>query len=255
MISTVITTYKEPEYLNLCLKSAIEGQSLKNQILVVVDGFYEINKEVLKKYEKHIDVLSIEENVGMIRAMNLGHYNSQYDLVFHVQDDNVFPKQWDEKLLKHYTPNSVLTPNQVEPDESIFRQFHIENLGKNITEFDLNEFWKYEESVRVDKVDECGSTFPFLIHKIDYLKIGGLDESYPGPWVVDWEFFMKCRFNGLKMLRTYDCNFYHFVSIGTRTPEKIHENRCKEQQCFEYFKYKWGKYPHTDAVNNDKSLQ
>ena len=79
MISTVITTYKEPEYLNLCLKSAIEGQSLKNQILVVVDGFYEINKEVLKKYEKHIDVLSIEENVGMIRAMNLGHYNSQYD--------------------------------------------------------------------------------------------------------------------------------------------------------------------------------
>jgi len=57
------------------------------------------------------------------------------------------------------------------------------------------------------------------------------------------------------MLRTYDCNFYHFVSIGTRTPEKIHENRCKEQQCFEYFKYKWGKYPHTDAVNNDKSLQ
>ena len=87
MISVVIPTYKEPEALDLCLRSAIEGQKNKNQIIVVVDGFYDINKDVLEKWHDHIDVLNIEENVGMIRAMNLGHYNAQHDLVFHVQDD------------------------------------------------------------------------------------------------------------------------------------------------------------------------
>jgi len=81
MISTIIPTYKEPDALDLCLKSAIEGQYNKNQIIVVVDGFYDLNKEVLEKYKNHIDVLNIEENVGMIRAMNLGHYNASNNLV------------------------------------------------------------------------------------------------------------------------------------------------------------------------------
>lgn len=84
MISVVIPTYKEPDALDLCLKSAIEGQYNKNQIIVVVDGFYDLNKEVLEKYKNHIDVLNIEENVGMIRAMNLG-YSKSNSLVFHVR--------------------------------------------------------------------------------------------------------------------------------------------------------------------------
>ena len=54
MISTVITTYKEPEALDLCLQSAIEGQANNNEIIVVVDGFYDINKEVLEKYKDKI---------------------------------------------------------------------------------------------------------------------------------------------------------------------------------------------------------
>jgi glycosyltransferase involved in cell wall biosynthesis len=40
MISVVIPTYKEPEALDLCLKSAIEGQKNQNQIIVVVISFY-----------------------------------------------------------------------------------------------------------------------------------------------------------------------------------------------------------------------
>ena len=90
--------------------------------------------------------------------------------------------------------------------------------------------------------------------KIDYLKIGGWEETYPGPWVVDWEFFMKCEMNGMKMLRSYSCHFYHFVSIGTRTPEKIIENQQIEQACHEYFQYKWGTYAKHNPVNNSKLI-
>jgi len=254
MISTVIPTYKEPEALDLCLKSAISGQHYKNQLIVVVDGFYDLNKSVLDKYKNSIEILNLEENVGMIRAMNYGHFNSSFDLVFHVQDDNVFPKDWDLKLMKSYQKNSVLTPNQIEPSPSIFSQFHIYNFGKDPNLFDLQTFWEYSTNISVDKVEESGSTFPFLINKYDYLKIGGFDESYPGPWVVDWEFFMKCKMNGMKMLRTYSAHFYHFVSLGTRTSEKIKHNAQLEQECFHFFKYKWGKYPSINQYNNEKTL-
>ena len=60
MISVIIPTYKSPDILNLCLRSAIEGQQNKNQIIVVVDGFYDINKEVLEKHKDDIEVLNLE---------------------------------------------------------------------------------------------------------------------------------------------------------------------------------------------------
>ena len=98
MISVIIPTYREPEVLDLCLRSAIEGQTNRNEIIVVVDGFYEENKEVLYKYQDDISVLDLKQNVGLARATNLGVYNASNDLILIVNDDNVFPKNWDKKL-------------------------------------------------------------------------------------------------------------------------------------------------------------
>jgi glycosyltransferase involved in cell wall biosynthesis len=253
MISVIIPTYKEPEVLDLCLQSATEGQISKNQIIVVVDGYYELNKEVLEKYKNKIDILDLGENQGLCRATNLGVYNASNDLILIVNDDNVFPYGWDI-LESTYIPNSVISPNQIEPIPSMFRQFHIKDLGRNPKTFDLKSFWNYSAGLCENKIENTGSTLPILMSKKDYLKVGGWDESYPGPWVVDWEFFMKCEMNGIEMLRSYDCHFYHFVSLGTRTPEQIESNKIKEQLCHDYFYYKWGTYAKHNPLNNSKLI-
>jgi len=255
MISVIIPTYKEPEVLDVCLRSAIEGQAYNNQIIVVVDGFYEVNKEVLDKYRASIEILVLEENVGLCRATNLGVYNAEHDMILIVNDDNVFPANWDLKLAESYQPNSVVAPNQIEPIPSMFRQFYIKNLGRDPKTFDLQAYWDYEDSVREDKTEETGSTLPIFISKTDYLRVGGWDESYPGAWVVDWEFFLKCELSGMKMVRSYKCNFYHFVSVGTEaTPEEKQSKAIKEQACHEYFRYKWGQYAKHNPINNSKLL-
>ena len=229
MISVIIPTYKEPEALDLCLRSAIEGQINKNQIIVVIDGFYELNKSVLEKYSKHIDILNLEENIGLPRATNLGVYNAQYDKILIVNDDNVFPVNWDIELERVYEPNSVISPNQIEPIPSMFSQFVIENLGRDPQTFDLKKFWDYETNKQFYKKEETGSTLPIFMSKLDYLKVGGWDESYPGAWVVDWDFFLKCKLSGMKMIRIYNIHFYHFVSLGTElTPEEKLNKQQKE---------------------------
>ena len=253
-ISVIIPTYKEPEVLDLCLHSAIEGQMQQNQIIVVVDGYYDINKDVLEKYKDKIQILVSDENVGLCRATNLGVYNAVNELILVVNDDNVFPHSWDIDLEKTWVPNRVLTPNQIEPTPSMFRQFHIKDLGRDPNTFDLVAFWDYEANLSNDKLDDTGSTLPFMMAKKDYMRVGGWDESYPGPWVVDWEFFMKCEMSGMKMIRTYNCHFYHFVSIGTRTSEKIAQNRQTEMECHDYFSYKWGTNAQHNPITNSKLL-
>jgi len=255
MISVIIPTYKEPEVLDICLRSAIVGQRHNNQIIVVVDGFYEVNREVLDKHKDHIQVLILEENAGLCRATNLGVYNAEFDKILIVNDDNVFPEAWDQVLLEQYQPGSVLAPNQIEPTPSMFKQFNIKNLGRDPKTFNINDFWEYEFTITEDKIEESGSTLPIFMSKTDYLRVGGWDESYPGAWVVDWDFFLKCELSGMKMLRTYACHFYHFVSVGTEaTPEEKQSKAIKEQACHEYFKYKWGQYAKHNPINNSKLL-
>ena len=86
MISVIIPTYKSPEALDLCLRSAIEGQVNKNEIIVVVDGFYDLNKEVLEKWKDSIFVLNLEENVGLCKGTNLGVYNASNEQILIVNE-------------------------------------------------------------------------------------------------------------------------------------------------------------------------
>jgi hypothetical protein len=137
----------------------------------------------------------------------------------------------------------------------MFKQFHIHNLARDPKTFDLEEFWLYSDALSVNFMEETGSTLPIFMSKTDYLRVGGWDESYPGAWVVDWEFFLKCELSGMKMLRTYNCHFYHFVSVGTEaTPEEKQSKAIKESLCHQYFKYKWGQYAKHNPETNSKLL-
>jgi O-antigen biosynthesis protein len=256
MISVIIPTYKSPDALDLCLRSAVEGQVNSNQIIVVVDGFYDLNKHVLDKWKDYIEILNLQENVGLCRGTNLGVSNATNRKVLIVNDDNVFPSGWDEILELEWEDGCVITPNQIEPFPSMFNQIHIKDLGRDPSTFDLDQYWMYNKQVASqDKKDLAGSTLPIFMDKYDYLRVGGWDENYDLGVVADWDFFLKCQMSGLKMIRLYQLHFYHFVSLSTNNTE---ENRKKRQQAeaegHEYARYKWGTYIKHDPITNLKHL-
>ena len=240
MISVIIPTYREPEYLDLCLKSCIEGQTQQNEINVVVDGFFEENKKILTKWGKYINVIDLEENRGVPRAVNMGVYNSSNEWILIINDDNVFMKEWDVPL-KQYTTfkDTIFSINQVEPNPSIFPPFILKNYGKNINEFNLELFWKEfnKESLMSFQADDRGGTLPLFTTKNNYLAVGGFDENYPtNGAVADWDFFCKCESAGFNLTRIYNMVLYHFAQISTGTQR--HET---EIQGHTYFQYKWRK--------------
>jgi GT2 family glycosyltransferase len=236
--------------LDLCLQSAIEGQEKQNQIIVVVDGHYDINKDVLEKHAKHIDILNLTENVGLYRGTNYGVYNAKYDPILIVNDDNVFPLGWDTKLLSKFQPGWVFAPNQIEPNPSMFPQFNIKNLGRTAEEFDLKTFQEYEQTLSVDKTEFNGSTLPIFMSKEDYLTVNGWDENYPQGMVADWDFFLKCTRAGYQMVRTYHTHFYHFASMSVNGEKR----QQAEQQAHQWARFKWGKFIRHNPENNLKYL-
>ena len=252
MISVIIPTYKSPEMLDLCLRSCILGQQNKNQIIVVVDGFYDLNKEVLEKYKKDIDILPLEENLGLCRGTNIGVYNAGYDKILIVNDDNVFPHFWDVTLEKEWQEGCVISPNQIEPYPSMFLQFVIENLGTDPKTFDLEKFWLFDyHYASGNKVEECGSTLPIFMSKIDYLRLGGWDENFPTNGIVaDWDFFLKCQLSGLKMIRNWNLHFYHFTSATVNGIER----QETEKRGHAYAAYKWRSFIKHNPLTNLKYL-
>ena len=189
MISIIIPTYRNPEYLDICLKSAIEQQSMKNEIIVAVDGFIEESQEVLDKYKDNIKVLNLGENQGMQTALNLGVMNATNEIIFIVNDDNVFCFGWDTEIKKSLKAKSVLTLNQIEPTGPGIFNFPVNDFGRNPSEFEYKEFIKYENVVKKAHLTMDGGIFPFAMYKKYYMAAGGFDTMYQSPFICDWDFF------------------------------------------------------------------
>ena len=243
MIIVIIPTYRNSEYLDICLQSAIEQQDNKNEIIVAVDGYYDESKDILEKYKDNISVLDLGHNQGMQQALNLGVINATNEKIFILNDDNVFCKGWDTVIEKSLNKNSVLTLNQIEPTGPGIFDFPVKDFGRNPKEFDYKGFIKYEESIKQDKLTLNGGIFPFAMYKKDYMIVGGFDVMYQSPFICDWDFFLKLDLNGIGFTRTHEAHLYHFGSSATKNGKEGEMFKATEGPAAQLFMYKWGIAP------------
>lgn len=242
MISLIIPTYRNPECLDICLKSAIENQQNKNQIIVAVDGFIEESKHILDKYKDNIQILDLVQNQGMQQALNLGVFNANHEKICIINDDNVLCKNWDIAIEKELGENDVVTINQIEPYPGIFGN-PTKDFGIHPNQFEYNSFLEYEESIRQNTSTPDGGVFPFLMWKKDYMIVGGFDTLYKSPFICDWDFFLKLELNGKQFKRINSAHFYHFVSMATKKGKSKEEMAASEHPAAKVFAYKWGMMP------------
>jgi glycosyltransferase involved in cell wall biosynthesis len=240
MISIIIPTYRNPEYLDICLKSAIEQQHNTNEIIVAIDGFIEESKEVLEKYKENINVLDLGKNQGMQTALNYGVMNATNEKIFIVNDDNVFCKDFDLEIEEYLQEKHVLTLNQIEPTGPGIFKFPVKDLGRNPKDFKYDEFIEYEQSIRKNELSLDGGIFPFAMYKKYYMAVGGFDVMYKSPFICDWDFFLKLDLIGLGFTRTHNAHLYHFGSSATKNGNEGEKFKATEEPAAQVFMYKWG---------------
>jgi|TARA_R110000824_G_scaffold271693_1_gene460202 glycosyltransferase involved in cell wall biosynthesis len=252
MISLIIPTYRNPEYLDICLKSAIEQQKNINEIIVAVDGFIEESQDILDKYKDNISVLDLVQNQGMQQALNLGVINATNEIIFIVNDDNVFCNEWDVAILDNLKEKSVLTLNQIEPTGPGIFNFPVNDFGKNPNEFEYEAFIKYENVIKKDELTVDGGIFPFAMYKKYYMAAGGFDTLYQSPFICDWDFFLKLDLMGLAFSRTHKAHLYHFGSTATKNGKEGDKFKATEGPAAQMFMYKWGISPQLFENNSHR---
>lgn len=260
MISVIIPTYKEPKYLDLCLYylTLNDQNDYTWEAVVVIDGTYEDNKTVIEKWgdNSRINFLVLEKNIGFSRAVNFGVHSAKYSHILIINDDNVPNIFWYELLFKakneqKYNKKWIITPNQIEPQPSFFKQFKIVNLGKEAFEFDEYKFIEICKNSRDLPDTDDGSTFPIFMNRMMFLALGGFDEYYPGNNVSDWDFFLKAKLMDFNFIRLNKCPFYHF---GSKALNQLNDKIEKEMKAFNYSKEKWKSVIRHDVEKNLKYL-
>lgn len=263
MISVIIPTYRNPKYLEVCLRSLLENKTMKEtEVIVVVDGFFEESEAVLDKF-KGISVLPLEQNMGMQYAINLGVMQATNPYVFVVNDDNVFPVQWDIRLASQidllqktsYTDGDrwVMTVNQIEPTGPSMFNFHTLDLGRDVDTFQYERFLDEEPKFALNFIEATGGgIFPFLIEKKWYMAVGGMDTFYDSPNICDWDFFLKLELLSFRFLRTHNLNLYHFGSVSTKKNAERSDFVQRESAAASTYFWKWGAAPSNTPGTNSK---
>jgi len=252
-ISVIIPSYKNPLCLDICLHSAINGQKNNNELIVILDGFADQYTQVKEKYKDKVIFYEFEENQGMQQALNVGVFHANNSHILIVNDDNVFPMDWDVILFKGFDSNIVYTPNQIERKPSIFN-FGIGDFGSQ-NDFRYDEYITKELSYRENKLTDDGEIFPFFMLKKDYMAVGGFDTIYNSPFICDWDFFLKLELIGKKFLRNRNLCFYHFGSVSTKNGSERDKFNESENSAALIFIYKWGFQPTRHINNSHKPVE
>jgi glycosyltransferase involved in cell wall biosynthesis len=259
-VSVIIPSYRNPKYLDLCLRSAVENrENPETEIVVVVDGFFEESREILEKYSE-ILYLDLGTNRGMQFALNAGVMQASNPFVFIVNDDNVFPTDWDRRLQEQirevtetYGDRFVLTVDQIEPTGPGMFHFPVVDIGQDLQTFDYERFLEIELARQGDQpTAEDGHIFPFVVAKRYYMAVGGFDTFYNSPNVCDWDHMLKYELLDFRFPRTRALRLYHFGSVATKKNAESQQFRDRESQAFNEFEWKWGFLPHNQPGTNRK---
>lgn len=245
MISSIVPSYKNPKSLDICLKSFLDTQTLdSNELICIIDGYEDMYSEIIDKYKNYNNIHYIinSQNQGMPFSINIGVSYANNSWILILNDDNVFPHNWDNILTKYKYKNFVISPNQIERNPSIFNfiQYDFGDLSNFKYQAFLSEEPKFRNN---DGLTNDGEIFPFYMSKKIFMACGGFDLIYPSPFICDWDFFLKLELLGVQFARTRELNFYHFGSVATKNSNNLEDSNAfkeSEHEAAKIFLNKWG---------------
>ncbi len=210
MISIVIPTYNNLNYLKLCINSIKKNSNFNHDIILHINDGSDGTLEFAKKND--IAFTYSKNNIGLCSAINKICSTVKQKYILYAHDDMYFCPGWDDCLLKEIknfkNDNFFLSGTLIEAHTG-----HIKfNCGDTIQNFDekklLNNYKK------TNFYDYQGSHYaPHLVSRRIWNEVGGFSEEFNPGVASDPDFNMKLWVKGIRIYKGInDFKVYHFAS-------------------------------------------
>ncbi len=261
MISIIIPSFNNLDYLKLCIKSLKKNSYYNNEILVHVNEGSDGSIEYLK--ENQITFTHSKHNIGLCKACNLISKKSNFDYILYSHDDMYFLPKWDQILVdrvKEIGNNKFyLSSIMINGDPKLNGHLNF-NAGETVDEFDENLLLNNYEKLHHD--DFQGSTWaPHLIHRDIWNKVGGFSDEFSPGAGSDPDLNMKLWNTGVRIFQCLGrSKVYHFGSVTIRKKNNTLFKKNQGSKANKIFLLKWGIsiktfkkfYLKANFIHNDK---
>lgn len=249
-ITFCIPSKNNLRYLKSSIQSIKENSLHQNEIIVYVDADNDGTKEWLDA--NNIKYLVNETDIpkGIAYGYNRCIEAATTPIVCMFHADMYMGQWFDDEILKHLKPLSVVSGTRIEPP------LHPQGLEKIVKDFGMypedfkkQEFDKFVYEMRYTFQDKTtkGIFAPWAIYKEDITSIGMHDESFHS-YHEDSDMFNRFILNGYEIIQTWAALVYHLTCRGGQFQDGIEKvttdpvfHRMK-QNAFRNYIRKWGHF-------------
>mgnify|MGYP001218091452 CR=1 FL=1 len=241
MISIIIPSFNNLDYLRLCVESLEKNSYYKNEILVHANEANDGTLEYLKS--KNIKYTHSKTNIGLCLACNLIAKKSTFDYILYSHDDMYFLPDWDLILIKEVisikTKNFYLSSIMINGDPNL--NGHL-NLHAGDTVENFNENFLLDNYKKLHHENFQGSTWaPHLIHKDLWFKVGGFSEEFSPGAGSDPDLNLKLWNEGVRIFKCIGTSkVYHFGSVTIHKKGNSIFKKNQGSVANKIFLLKWG---------------
>lgn len=258
-ISLIIPSHNNLRHLKNAYAS-IRKHAHEVEVIMIddasTDGTYEWLEDLYKK-DDNLVILRSEERKGHTYHYDLGIQHATNSIVGIMHADMIMGPNYVENLLKHIKPGVVVAGTRVEPPlhppgkEKIIQNFGLDFDDLNIPAFE--EFCLKQQLIDKDQTS-TGMFAPWIIHKEDFMKMGGHDQIYaPFPY-EDSDIFERWILSGYQLVQSRDALVYHLTCRGHRWTDQVGKDddyfkRVSQRAAREYLR-KWGSWIKNDEYQH-----
>ena len=230
--SIIIPTFKNYDYLKLCISSIEKNSKYSHQIIVHINGEDKKTEDFL--LEKNISYTKSIDNIGLCSGVNIAAKKSKSEYVMFSHDDMYYLPLWDQHVENEI--KNLNTNNFYLSLTHISYMLGVKGDLQHIT-FDCgNDLETFDEDkllLNYDKFefrDLQGSHWaPHIIHKDIWNKVGGFSEEFNPGFASDPDLNMKLWTAGVRIFKGLSkSRVYHFGSITTRKNKNVKRNNGKK---------------------------
>ena len=198
MISIIIPSFNNLDYLKLCIKSLKLNSEYDHEIIFHIndgsDGSLNFIKDEGFKYTYS------KTNIWLCSAINMAAKLATNQYILYSHDDMYFCPDWDVVLMKEVQKighdNFYLSGTMIESNSGHI----IYNFGKTFLDFNEHELLKTYKQINF--YDHQGTHFaPHLVSKNMWFKVGGFSEEFNPGIASDPDFNMKLWKEGVRIFK------------------------------------------------------